>query len=73
MSLDVNMQGHKILCTVRPQDTRPQFARTLTMHEPNSVQKDLRCTNLFSENLKLHGFFAVLAFALLSNSSGTNF
>ena len=29
--------------------------------------------NLCSENLKLHGFFDVLAFALLTNSSCTNF
>ena len=44
-------------------------------HFLNRDQKILRCTNLCSENLKLHGFFFDdLAFALLSiNSRCMNF
>ena len=59
--------------TVRPRDKQPQAARTLTMHVFEKGPKNLKCTNLFSENLKLHGFFHVLNFVLLSNSSCTNF
>ena len=44
------------LTTVRPQDTRPQAARTLTMHIFEQGQNNFRCTNLCSENLKLHDF-----------------
>ena len=46
--------------TVRPRDPRPQAARTLTMHVFEWGQKNLRCTNLCSENLKLHGFLMFL-------------
>ena len=44
-----------VLTKVRPQVTWPQAAQTLT------VQKNLRCTNLYSENLKLHVFLMFLA------------
>ena len=56
--------------TVRPRVTRPQAAQTLTMHVFEQGQKNLRCTNLRSENLKLHSF---LMFLPLSNSSFMNF
>ena len=38
----------------------------------NRVQRNLRCTNLCSENLKQHGFLIILPFTLLSNKSCTN-
>ena len=44
------------LTTVRPQDTRPQAAGTFTMHIFEQGQNNFRCTNLCSENLKLHDF-----------------
>ena len=49
----------------------------LKLHGPwqckflNRVQKNLRCTNLCSENLKRHGFLMILP--LPCNSSCTNF
>ena len=54
------MLNFEILTTVRPRDAWPQAAQTLTMHVFEQGPKKLRCTNLGSENLKLHGFLMIL-------------
>ena len=54
------LMGSHFNVTVRPRDTRPQAAQILTMHVFEWVQKNLRCTKLCSENLKLHGFLMSL-------------
>ena len=45
------------LHTVTPRDTQPQACQCTFL---NRVQKYLRCTNLFSENLRLHSFLMIL-------------
>ena len=48
------------LTTVRPQDTRPQAARTLQVHVFEWEPKNLRWTKLCSENLEQHRFLIIL-------------
>ena len=50
-----------IFCiTVRPRDARPQAARTSQVHLFELGPKNLRWTNLCSENLEQHDFLIIL-------------